>query len=309
MQRTDYPALCQAASNASRDGQAVYLRLMKADLVLLVVAAALGSISPLVPPESGSLFAVVAAVAVLTAVLVKLVNRGRPGDRDWFDGRAVAESVKTQTWRYMMRVEPFDDDTTCDAEFARGLKATISARPGLPLDPGRLPQGAEQITTKMREVRRLTLLDRRDFYIQHRLDNQAAWYRDKCCANRTAAGRWFWATISAQFAAISLAIVRIAVPVVGLSLVSFLAALAAALTAWTQVRRNDELSKSYGLAWQELLTVKSQADKAVTEVNLGSVVLEGEGAISREHTMWVAKRCDPLPLSILGSDRTRSPSC
>jgi hypothetical protein len=94
----------------------------------------------------------------------------------------------------------------------------------------------------------------------------------------------------AQFVALALAVWRVAVPFAGLSLVGPLLALAAAFTAWTQLGRNDELSKSYALANQELLNIKALANTVETEQELAKVVRDGEGAISREHTMWIAKR-------------------
>jgi hypothetical protein len=37
------------------------------------------------------------------------------------------------------------------------------------------------------------------------------------------------------------------------------------------------------------------ADKVGNEQELAKLVSDGEGAISREHTMWIAKRGKPLP--------------
>jgi hypothetical protein len=78
-------------------------------------------------------------------------------------------------------------------------------------------------------------------------------------------------------------------------LVGPLLALAAAFTAWTQLERNDELRQSYALANQELLSIKALAGTVDTEEGLAKLVSNGEGAISREHTMWIAKRGKPLP--------------
>ena len=55
------------------------------------------------------------------------------------------------------------------------------------------------------------------------------------------------------------------------------------------------MSKSYALANQELLTIKRLADSVDSEEGLADRVRDGEGTIPREHTMWVAKRCEPLP--------------
>lgn len=296
LRRSDYPALYRAADDASQAGQKTYKRLVQADLSLIVLASALGTVWILLPTRYGTAFAVVTTVVLLAILLAKLIGRQRRDNEDWFDGRAVAESVKTLTWRYIMRVNPFDDDTTCDREFARELDAIREARVDLQLRVDASPGGsADQITTRMREVRGLTMQQRGDLYAKERLEEQAKWYGGKSHCNRLLAEAFFWASLTAQFVALILAIVRVAFPETQLSLVGPLLALAAAITAWTQLGRHDELSKSYALANQELLTIKSLADTVDTEEELAGLVRDGEGAISREHTMWVAKRSDPLP--------------
>ena len=73
-------------------------------------------------------------------------------------------------------------------------------------------------------------------------------------------------------------------------LVGPLAAITAAATAWTQLGRNDELAKSYGLAAHEQMVLHSRLELAETEEAFRQGVEETESAISREHTMWMAKR-------------------
>ena len=142
----------------------------------------------------------------------------------------------------------------------------------------------------MRDVRRLPLQERHDLYVKERLEDQASWYGGKAEDNRRLASRLFWAALAAQFVALALAVWRVASPSAELSLVGPLLALAAAFTAWTQLDRNDELSKSYALANQELLDIKALEGRVKTEQELAKIVSNGEGAISREHTMWTAKR-------------------
>jgi hypothetical protein len=59
-------------------------------------------------------FAAVAAIVLLGSIVAKYVSKQRSDDKEWFDGRAVAESVKTLTWRYMMRLKPFEYDARHD---------------------------------------------------------------------------------------------------------------------------------------------------------------------------------------------------
>ena len=53
------------------------------------------------------------------------------------------------------------------------------------------------------------------------------------------------------------------------------------------------MSRAYGLAHQELLAIASLCETITSEDELAAIVVDGEGAISREHTMWVAKQTAP----------------
>ncbi len=149
----------------------------------------------------------------------------------------------------------------------------------------------------MRYVRALPVPERTDYYVQNRLEEQAEWYRGKSERNSRSARNWFLASVATQVVAI---IVLIAAPTIGvLAFVGFLAALGAAFTAWNQLGRHDELKTSYSMACQELTTIKELASRAVDEVSLRTLVDDGENAISREHTMWIARRGRPIPQSVV----------
>lgn len=105
--------------------------------------------------------------------------------------------------------------------------------------------------------------------------------------------RWFWVSLLSQVLAASFAFVGVLWPGDALAnVIGPCAAVAAAATAWGQLGRHDELSKSYALAYQELISIQTLAETVTTEEDLDRVVADGEGAISREHTMWMAKRLD-----------------
>jgi hypothetical protein len=297
MQASDYPALQQAADQASLDGQSKYLWSVRLDLAFVVLGAATGSIAAFWPPDQQTGPAVVTAVLLVSSVVAKLATRVRHDDWVWFDGRAVAESVKTATWRYMMRAEPFASDATCDREFTQQLTAAREERPELPLAIGRLTRSAQQITNRMREVRQQPLPERRAFYLTDRLDDQATWYQQKATAAQRSAMLWFVLGLLAQVAAVALAVGRVAGWLPSLNPIGVLTALAAAFTAWSQLGRHDELGRSYALAFDELLTMKELVGAAMTNAGLAERVYDAENAISREHTLWIAKRTGSLPRS------------
>ncbi len=290
VQRADLPALYQSASDASQHGQRWYRRLVVTNLGLLVTVATLSGITFLVPDSWADGFMAVIVFVLLAAMAANFVNWRRGDDENWFDGRAVAESVKTSSWRYMMRTEPFDDDATCNQLFIQKLRAILDERKGLRQQLDALSADPRQITERMREMRRLGVRRRLDVYVRQRLDNQITWYHAKAQVNERLSERWFWASFGAEFVCLVIALSTVVTSMEALNLVGIAAALAVAFTAWTQLGRHNELNKSYGLAWQELVAIKDLAESTHTEQALQELVRAGEDAISREHTMWVAKR-------------------
>src|SRR5215211_2875105 len=90
--RSDYPALCQSASDTSRHGQQWYRRFVLANLILLVAGAALSGIIGLFSDRFAVPFAMLIILTLLCAMAANFVNWRRDDDDDWFLGRAVAES-------------------------------------------------------------------------------------------------------------------------------------------------------------------------------------------------------------------------
>src|SRR5207253_6523552 len=121
----DYPSLYRSADAASLAAQRRYVGLFRLDLILLVFAAilALGrsSTSLIVADFLG----VGAALALVGSITIKLILRVKGYDSLWFNTRAIAESAKTATWRYMVAVKPFEyglPDEVCDERFCSELE-------------------------------------------------------------------------------------------------------------------------------------------------------------------------------------------
>jgi hypothetical protein len=145
----------------------------------------------------------------------------------------------------------------------------------------------------MRTLRSETVPARRDRYRRSRLGDQMEWYRSKSQHHRRRAEQFFWGSLAIELAALGVAAASLVVPDVSrFNLLALLAAVATAAAAVTHLNRHDELSKAYGLAFQELSLIDLLAERADGETALARVVEDAEGAISREHTMWVAKVVD-----------------
>jgi hypothetical protein len=290
--RDAYPALYQVADSSSVAGQRAYRRLVAAELVCVLGGAAFAVLGAVVA-EVLPLLPALSAGSLIGAIAIKLINRQSGSDQRWFDGRAVAETVKTQAWRYMMHVAPYGDDAKADECFADDVLSAMRARPGLEQPLDLLPENPRQISTVMGAVRASSLEDRLQLYVKERLLDQAAWYKARAVENRARGRRWFWLSLASQVLAASFAFVSVLEEGHAVAtLIGLCASAASAATAWGQLGRHDELSKSYALAYQELITIQNLAASVKTEEDLDRLVSNGENAISREHTMWMAKRSD-----------------
>ena len=93
----DFPGLYRAASQLSADSQSIFFLCFATHMVLLALAAAISVINSPYPEV-----AIIQSVTLLGALFCAVyLYWGRP-DQDWYTGRAVAESIKTMCWRYMM---------------------------------------------------------------------------------------------------------------------------------------------------------------------------------------------------------------
>lgn len=290
----DLPALYQAADNASVDAQKRYLWLLRADLSVVVLGSAATSVAVSTAAAQAGLAMSGAGLMFAGAILTTIVLQQQP-DKTWFNSRAVAESVKTTAWRYMVCAEPFprsSDARLTDAQFCSALDEILKENRAVGGALGGVKATGQQITTRMREVRALETAGRLDTYLSSRLRDQREWYASKASYNSRTSGRWLWAVAATQLAAALAAIAWVRWPDVPMNSASVLASLAAAFVAWLQIKRHQDLSHSYGVAAHELGLIESQSPHIETDDELSDFVIQAERAVSREHTMWVARRSE-----------------
>ena len=72
--------------------------------------------------------------------------------------------------------------------------------------------------------------------------------------------------------------------------VAILSGVALALLVWLQVKKHHELAQSYALAAHELGLIHESAQHVGTEEELSQFVSDSENAMSREQTLWLARR-------------------
>ena len=286
----EFPTLYHVASTTSRAGQRAYVRLVRIDLMLLIIGAALSLAAAASSHEGRRIEAVLAAAALFGSAIAKCFNRVHHFDRDWFQGRSVAESVKNASWRYMMRVPPYaGDEDGADTVLLTNFADMLHSADVVHLRSEWVAAEPHLIPMAMRTVRAMSFADRKEIYLQERIRDQLVWYTAKSEENDRNATRWYWIGLLVQSTAAALAVVQI-VESNFPDIVAFLTIIAVAATAWNQLRQHEGLSKTYSLVAHDLLLLRERIDLARDEERFGELVEDTEETISREHTLWMAKR-------------------
>lgn len=227
-------------------------------------------------------------VVVAGLFVFKIVKRL---DQDWYRCRALAESVKTSTWRFSMRAHPFEDMSSIEtpkANFRNLLRDILQANGHIAANLE--TPVTEQVTDSMVELRKLPLDERMDYYVKNRIDNQRTWYSKKSKVNKNALTFWVAATIVLYIiAAISLNAEQLGLPWATLAFDPLIVVVTSAL-GWLQMKRHGELMASYNLTAHEIGIIRGNSELVKTEDELSDFINEAELAFSREHTQWVARR-------------------
>jgi hypothetical protein len=286
---SDFPPLYSAADRNSLDGQRRLLNATRLRLAMLVLAAAFGLFTW--RRAWGDLAGIGASVAFVVALLAELyLLQARP-DRLWYDGRAVAESAKTLTWRYLVGGSPFGREEVSDREAERLLldrfRQITASLAGAHLVP--VSGAADQIAPSLRRLRSLPLDERRALYRSERIQGQQAWYARSARWNERRATQWSLILTSLEALGLAGGVLK-ATGVLRVDLLGLAGAVVAAGAAWVQAKQHQNLASAYAVASQELGAISAQVDWTSTEQEWAHFVDQAEEAISREHTLWRASR-------------------
>jgi SMODS and SLOG-associating 2TM effector domain 3/SMODS and SLOG-associating 2TM effector domain 1 len=283
----DFPALYKSTDRTSLEAQNRFLTALQIRLGGLLLAAVGGAIS--LSLGSVQLGGVLALLAFLTALGAELYSSIARPDKAWYEGRAAAESVKTLTWRYIVRGEKFPDsnDPSTDSRFLAELGDVLQDLDALELVVDK--EMAQQITKPMRLLRQQDFDARRRLYLDGRIRDQQGWYAHKAKWNASRSRRWLIVGIVAECLGVVGGALR-GFAGVDVDLLGVFAAVAAVAAAWVSAKQHQTLSTAYGVTALELASVASEGDGVVEEREWARFVGQAEEAISREHTLWRASR-------------------
>jgi hypothetical protein len=292
MEEKDFPGLYQASDTASLQAQNNYKNIIAYDLVSMIVASALAIYNYQDTGPKLWIY-VISGVLLLVSFTLTLVIRTKKFEDIWYQGRALAESCKTLTWRFITCAESFEVDLEKDIvkekfisrlkEFSnefKELNETLNAKTIV------LPV----ITDKMWKIRNLNTLERKDYYIKNRINDQKNWYANKAEFNKKKYSNWFMVIIVSQFISILSIAILIKFPESNWNLVGLFTTISASALSWLQLKQHQELKQAYTTAAQELNFIQASFGNVNSDVELAEFVLDSENAISREHTLWLAQK-------------------
>jgi hypothetical protein len=285
MEENDFPALYRSANDLSLISQVNFFTALRIHLFTLVLAAILSVIN--IPHWSIAALQVFALIGALSCSIYLFSVRP---EKLWYGGRAVAESIKTITWRYVCRAEPFEgNDESAQKSFRQTLKAVIDQNRDV---CGKLSNYLDesQISNKMNEIRSQTLSERKTVYLNNRISDQHKWYASKSKSNRLKARYFSFSLIIVNLLALSCAVLRVANVEVSFWPTDIFVSIAAGILSWMQAKKFSELAASYSLASYEIGLIKEEAEQPNTEDTFSKYVGNSENAFSREHTQWIARK-------------------
>jgi SMODS and SLOG-associating 2TM effector domain 1/SMODS and SLOG-associating 2TM effector domain 3 len=275
------PLIATASDESLSRAQRRYIAVTAVSLVLLIIASIFGIVH--------SDWAGWASAAAFTVALVlNALGVTRNSRRRWFDGRAAAESGKSLVFKYAVGGDPLGLGVANAPDVLRErldeLRTELDelgadARVAAPADMAAL----DALRASPREVRA-------DAYRDQRLADQQRWYTTRAGEYRARARLWRAITIALQ----ALGIVGAALKGLGVTDIDWLAlaaTAAASAAAWVETRDYDVIARSYDFAAHDLGEALERIEReSVDEGTWSRFVADAEDAISREHTMWLARR-------------------
>lgn len=290
IEENEFPCYYIDSDQASNTAQNIYKRITSAALLLMFLSTILVSISTDLTSRIIYFDKTNAIILFISGGLSLFLVFNKP-ERGWYLGRAIAESIKTLSWRYMMHAEPFEltdpeDDLIIFTERISNINRQANQDGFIP-KPNK--KHSDVLTKKMTEVSSLDFKARKEFYRENRIEDQIKWYGTKSKQNGLRGKIGSYLMVIFQFgAAIYVFTFFDTVKIINLN--NMLVFLATSIIGVMEMNKYKELHQSYAFTKQELNIIKTKLASITDEVEFKQFVIDSEQAISREHTMWLARR-------------------
>ncbi|MEV8569026.1 DUF4231 domain-containing protein [Streptomyces sp. NPDC051322] len=285
----DLPALFHRADGLAiaRQGEAVGST--RAQLVLLVVGAALAAVPWQVELGGGlQAFGVLPAVAYAGVLLLTFSTSRRKAKSQWQLNRSAADFIKSMCWRYAVHGAPFDAESPdADVLFTSRVEEQLEElrTVGWTLES----PDDDLITPQMRVLRAKSFEVRKETYVRDRLIEQRNWYRRKQEVSLLATALWSSAFALLVLVALILGVLRAFSVTENTAVAGVLSATAASGVAWGEFRRHQPLISAHALVEEKLRALHIAMEGRLTEKQWSSVVYETERIVSPQYTEWLAR--------------------
>jgi hypothetical protein len=248
-------------------------------------------------PELGIFFPLTIALALSILFAFTAIMENKKFQNSWFTSRTIAEMIKRESWLYMLAVDPYSTQGDREAKlaFKKFLRQIVESET-LPWADLTISLEGSQITGKMDEERNTDLDKQKEFYVQHRLDDQRAWYAGKAESYRMNESRlsvlmWFFLALGVVFAFINIIATDLPIDAVGVATTA-----SAAVLSWIGAKSYRELAQSYSIVAHELVCIEEDAKEIKTAEELRNLVLDAEETMGQEHKLWKTKRLNSFRL-------------
>ncbi len=280
----DYPDLFKRADTLSNKSQRRYYYRLGAELILTVLAALLGFAA-----SFSSCYASAQLVVLFFLAVVLMLRFFCNFEQTWYRARSAAESIKTLSWKYVMKSEPFDDEDAEDI-YCERIWSLLKEDKELVSQLTPKNTNASYITDKMRSARAMQDSSRIENYKYYRIQDQKDWYTGKSRKAKT---------ISTTLTVIIVLLVLLAVVICASRLLSgypdnfpidTVIVLIASLIAWGETKNYSSLAEVYCFTANEINYLAETFDRDIKKTNLSVAVADAENAFSREHSQWLSRK-------------------
>ena len=284
--KIDYPHLYEITNERSAKNQKYFLNGIRAEYALLIFIAVNSSLSYM---EKYSVNLVLFVLLIMLLLVRNIINF----EQKWYKYRAVTESIKTTTWKFAMKAEPFNgSEEINDAKQYIGYIRNIikDSKYAIKTETLKNLEG-DTFSICLKSIREMNYEQRRDLYVEQRIEEQRTWYAKKSVFNKRLGTAWAEAILIFYILSLTMTALLAEDLVQAASLpTELITTIISALIGWVQIKKYNELSASYALTAHEIGLVKEQSYYISGEKDFLDFIRDAETAFSREHTQWQARR-------------------
>lgn len=284
--KIDYPHLYEITNKRSAKNQSYFLNSVMAEYTLLICTAVNTSL-----PYAQKY--IVNLVLFLLLIILLSIRSLINFEQKWYKYRAVTESIKTTTWKFAMKAEPFNgpEDANDAKQYVEYLKNIIRDSKYAIKTETLKNLGGDNFSVCLKNIREMSYEQRRDLYVEQRIEDQRTWYARKSISNKQLGRVWAVAILICYVLSLAMTIYLAKDPSQATSLpTELVTTIISALIGWVQIKKYNELSASYALTAYEIGLIKEQSYYISGENEFLDFIRDAETAFSREHTQWQARR-------------------